>query len=477
MYLMQKDALDKNDMDSLLEMSRFRMENSTFVVGPNVYPWGYPVALLFVSKAFDDDVDVFKMANAVFLFAFLLCVYLYFKDGLQFYSIVILLGVLGLTPAFYEIKNSVLSDLMAVMLAYASLVACQMSFSGNSAKIIASSVVCGICMFSAYMVRTQYVVLPAMIAIVQWYGAGERRFVDGFVGALKKIKFAHIVPYITFLLCLFLVYMFMGVKSSYGTQFEKYNIFLTLLYNAMYYAYAFSLTWGVVNLDPDLFRLTGPLSKIVSAGLFLVFLPALIMGIKKSYRTRKVHIIVGLLGIAIPLFYPWQGGLRLILFSVPFYIYFVLLGLEDLVQNRYLNAYQRIAKLGLLSLVVFFVVSVAYKIYLSQDVNYVIKEGPYTSDSVELWKFINNDTDKDSTFAFWKPRVLSLFTGRKAAAYGQVSEIDTGRIHYLVLFRDADILNYSSCRSCPEKYDKVFSNRSYAVYRMNTGRGENAASK
>lgn len=477
MYLMQKDSLKNKDMDTLLATSQFRMENSTFVVGPNVYPWGYPVVLCYLSQIFEDDLNTFMMANAVFLFGFLLCVYVYFKDSMHFSSMILLLCVLGLTPAFFEIKNSVLSDLLAVMLAYASLVACQMSLAGNRARVIMSSAICGVCMFLACMTRTQYVVLPVMVAVVQWYGMKQRGVLGGFVGSLKNIKIVHGIPYLVFLSCLILVQVFTDVKSSYGAQFEKYNVFTTLLYNAVYYAYALSLSWGVANLDPDLFRFSDPLPKIVSASLFLVFLPALVMGIKSSYRTRKVHIIVGLLGIAIPMFYPWQGGLRLVLFSVPFYIYFVLSGLEYFVQNRFLSAYQRIAKFVVMALVSFFIVTAAYKVYLYQGENYVIKEGPYTKDSVELWGYIKQNTDKDSTFAFWKPRVLSLFTGRKAAAYGQVAEIDTGRIDYLVLFRDADILNYSSCRSCPEKYDKVFSNRSYAVYRMKSERIQNAVSK
>lgn len=470
MYLMQKDALGKGGEADLLAMSTFRSENSTKIVGPAVYPWGYPVALFIMSKLVADDIELFKLANAVLMGLFLLLVYSYFKGSVGSFSMVVMVAVIGLSPGFYEVKSSVLSDMLAVTLSFFSLLLMRLFVGSPSARKYIYAVVCGVFMFAAYITRTQYVVLPFMAIAVVLDDFESHRDNGGRLVLSRLFWMNHILPFAVFLVLAAFSYFSFSAQSSYKDHFVGFDVLGVLLGNVLYYSYALSLVWGIVNIDPDLFKVQGALRVFVSGLMFTIFLPAFLYGALCGLRKYRVSLFIAALGMVVPVLYPYQGGLRLILFVVPFYVWLVLLGVEHLSALRWWSIYARLSRVVIVFVVLFSIACAMYKISLYSQDDYVLKDGPLSPASVEVWEYIKSNTDKSATFAFWDPRVLNFFTGRKAASYRSLSEIDSSLIDYVVMSRDGDVLSCATCRECYDDQERVFSNGNFVVCKTKPSR-------
>ena len=94
--------------------------------------------------------------------------------------------------------------------------------------------------------------------------------------------------------------------------------------------------------------------------------------------------------------------MRFILPIFPFYIYFFLIGLRSFSNIN--------KKLISLFFVTTFVLIGCFNIFQNYKNNFQLNIGPYTQESKEMFKFLNNNVLENETVIFRKPRVMRLFT-------------------------------------------------------------------
>ena len=58
-------------------------------------------------------------------------------------------------------------------------------------------------------------------------------------------------------------------------------------------------------------------------------------------------------------------------------------------------------------------------------------QGPYSEDSVELFQYIQKNTKEDSIVLFFKPRVMTLYTGRYSARTLDSTQIEKSGAEYI----------------------------------------------
>ena len=75
-----------------------------------------------------------------------------------------------------------------------------------------------------------------------------------------------------------------------------------------------------------------------------------------------------------------------------------------------------------------------------------VVEGPQKAESMEAFEYIKYVTDKNATIAFFKPRVLAFYTGRKSVAIENISDsdkflsaVDKFGINYILTIRSIAI--------------------------------------
>ena len=183
---------------------------------------------------------------------------------------------------------------------------------------------------------------------------------------------------------------------------------------------------------------TGMLDE-VGQTLFGASLPLFIIGMVKR-RNRDYHIIsYGALFILLYIVWPGRQGLRYLFPILPFYISFVLTGLESIhdKSDEILNAFWKFASVCSVILIVIFFLRISIN-DASNNLKQkrMVKTGPYVSTSKDLFKFISNNTENDSIIVFFKPRVMRLFTNRQSLVADQVDKVTRG--DYLCLWNHSN---------------------------------------
>jgi hypothetical protein len=174
----------------------------------------------------------------------------------------------------------------------------------------------------------------------------------------------------------------------------------------------------------------------VGQTLYGASLPIFIVGMVKR-RNLDYHIIAyGALYILLLIVWPYTQGLRYLFPILPFYISFVLTGLESVhdKSDRILNVLWRVVSVCSVIVIIIFFLRISIK-DASKNLAHQRMEniGPYELASKELFSFISNNTEKDSIMVFCKPRVMRLFTNRQSVLIDQVDKVTIG--DYLIQAR------------------------------------------
>lgn len=145
---------------------------------------------------------------------------------------------------------------------------------------------------------------------------------------------------------------------------------------------------------------------IVSTGLLA--LTGFLVTLRQRCSTSEFFLI--LYPILILPYYGF-GGMRFLLPLIPLYIMYIFCGIEAVPSiGRFpIKKYLAFCMAGIMAYS--YVDSYSFRNF--NELQY----GVETKESVEVFDFIRRKTPEDSVFMFFKPRVLVLFTGRKAEMY------------------------------------------------------------
>ena len=140
-----------------------------------------------------------------------------------------------------------------------------------------------------------------------------------------------------------------------------------------------------------------------------------------------------------------------------------MIGLRELdLLNNKLNIKKKINILLILS---FFLIS-SFQIYNNYNNNFKLKNGPYSKNSIDMFKIIKTNVSDQEIVIFRKPRVMTLFTTKKSIIYTNIN--DFKKLNWYVVDKD-NFMNIDLKRDILFKKNpviKYYENNQFIIYKF-----------
>jgi len=272
-----------------------------------------------------------------------------------------------------------------------------------------------------------------------------------------------LLPYGVFACC-FLLFSraFPGGGEGYKELAETFSAD-TIAYNLAYY----------IKLPAEFFR--GAPGHLL---IYLASMPLALLGTMRRWRTDYPAMLYCALTLGLYILFPNRQGLRYIFPILPFYISFVLSGLEALCA-RGQETTGRLRKAfccGAVLLLFGFFCAATARSTLDRQADGETVCGPFSPAAREMFSFVAACTEPDSVVAFFKPRVMALMSGRKSLRANTTGRLN--RTDYLCYYRNRDDVQSVNRQVTQEDIDlleaqgiarSVFVNNDFSVYRLHRG--------
>lgn len=442
-YIGQAEAIAKNDTNRFSQVSENRVLLSDTQVGPNLYPWGYPLLLAPVIFFFGIKIIPLKIATFLF-FAGSLCVtYFLFKKYLTKNVSLFLVLLVASSPFFFAFKQNVLSDIPAMFFLLLSLLLIQKIYfeeieTNKNSLLIAL----GISMFFSVFIRTSSVIILPTFFFVQ--AIDYKRCFKSLLSICQNIA-----PYLVFLI----LYLFFEIILPSGSYTKNHTLFSSsilaqVIANTQYYANVSAVFFGNSQNKLTWF-------------FYLTSIPFFMFGVITNFKKNYLFLIYIFFTLSLFLTYPYLQGLRFLISLIPLYLFFVTLGFNALSFNGKLRPiFGGFTYIICLLLLVYFLNS-----DLALFGNKTSKASPYAKSAQELFRYIESNTKETDSVAFFKPRAMYLFTKRESARIDTIDFLEKASINYYVFTKGSDSEEMENYLNSTKKL--VFKNTTFSMYYLN----------
>jgi hypothetical protein len=471
-YILQARALLDGRMAEFVAENGRAIAQSTYPVGPAAYPWGFPLLLAPVYALAGLSITAFKLVNTAAFAGFLVVFYAYARQRFNLILSAALTAVLAFNPALLKSHDLIQADFAFLFATSLSLFLLDRQWR-NPNQPAWLKILLGGMIFWSFFLRTNGILLLGPLALVDFL-QGRSHPRPGF----------HLtsLPYLTFFLLFGLsLFLFPGGQGSYFDHYELFFSPARLFDNFLFYLALPGWFFAGFPLQPLLFALTGL---------------ACLWGIFQKARAELPALTFSLLTMAIFISWPERQGLRFIYPILPFYLVFAAHGLTDFVnrirlKNRpsttppsagssaqgwpttgywILATEYRIlptallGALALLSLLITFQ-QANWQLFSREEIN-----GPFDPVSAEMFAYVREQTEADSTIIFFKPRLMKLMTERYSILIEDCARIGEGG--YVVMHEKQERngqIHPDEIKTCNPNValQVVFKNQRFTIYQVN----------
>jgi 4-amino-4-deoxy-L-arabinose transferase-like glycosyltransferase len=413
---------------------------------PRTYPPLYPVMLAPVYAMRGLDFMSFKVLNVCLFLSFLVLTYFLFRRDLSALHGHLLIAALGFLPMFWTAQDTVAPDIAFLFfLTLALHCARRVETESQGGWPLAWGAVTGLAMYSAYAARSVGIVLPVALLLAEFL---RNRRVGRVVSAALLI----------FGVAMVLQSRFFHSDSSY---YEMLNVSLrSVIANAVSYAKDGSRIWSNGYL---------PKARFLP---YCLFLPFVALGFWVRLK-RGVTIFETFCILYLGLLIVWSADAttaRYLMPLIPFEIFYLLVGIETISAWRGARVARLVTASLALSLAFSFVGAYGRASFGP------VSGGIRTAGFAELVKYVETQTSPDDVIIFQNPRVLSLFTRHRAAAYLRIGDgeavwrsMQRLGARYVILsrvFQEDTSYLAPVVRERQDRLDKVYENANFTLYRI-----------
>lgn len=411
---------------------------------PRAYPPVFPLLLSPVYRVFGRNFYAMKFEIMGFFVLTLLVLSAYWKRALVWPYVLTLLCILGFSPVFWAFKDSVVADIPFLFFFYLA------AWVGEMAPREGSTwwkwaMVTGLLLYLCTGTRTVGLTVVAGLLLYD-------------VIKYKKVtRFSVLSVTVCAVLLLAQRRVFGGGEQSYADQLHP--TLATILANIRTYPRDFTELW------------THSLGHTFSLALFALTATLACYGCivhtRKNGLTLVEAFLLPYLGMVI--LWPSHQGMRFLLPLIPFYVYLLVLGLQEFRGSTAHNWRKRVPATLLL------MVGVSYLAAFRNASYSIIRQSDGRITFNQLCRFIRDHTNKNDIFVFRRCRALSLFTSRPAGLYdlnhrdhlaSLLSKIHANYIVTSPIFEeDRDIL-VPYIQSHPGLLNEVYQNEDFQVYQI-----------
>jgi hypothetical protein len=450
-YVMQAVAIAQGDTADFLARNAFTMRESTHFLGPDAYPWGFPVFLApFTLACGPLNIFCLKFLNLIFWALFLWALHIFLARRLPPLESSLILAIFAASPVLLQFVDIVQSDIAFLFFSTLALVLVERINNSLYEKALL-----GLVIFLAFFVRTNGLLLLPTLFLTQafaYFQTQPRLKLDP-----KRILTNDLVPYYVF--GLLALANFLLFPAGDGLHFARLSVIspASLAANLSMY---FSL--------PAAFFEPLPHALIV----YGILLPFFLGGLTPHFK-RDFHIVAYLLlSFALFILWPETQGIRFLFPLLPFFVYFAYQGMTA----TSFALTERFQLAGLWLTRGFWLVILAVFAWTSLSAardNLAQGRGPYGNAfdpvSIEMFEFVKSETPADSVIAFYKPRALRLFTDRNSLLVDRCDALPLAKYVVLRKSRGAvDQVSPDEIEACNPSVQvtRVFVNDKFAVYQI-----------
>jgi hypothetical protein len=472
-YIMQAESLVEGSPNKFVEANQFSIERSTHHIAPVAYPWGYPAMLAPVYAGYGQNILALKSVGAVCFLLFLLVLLAGFRKRHSGVWRWCLVGLFALNPTLLVYLNRILSDIPFLLFSTLCVVLIG-KFAVERRRFITpgiDGILLGVLIATACTIRSNGVVLMATLVVTQAVvfltQFRRRRVSDDFMSppakdlnstesSIRHSLWVSALPYVSFFVVTLTCRVLLPSGESGQLEVLKDISLGTLWYNLFYYG----------NMPADFYGGV-PLPYLV----YLASLPLVIVGVFRRRRSDHHMAVFIVLTFSLYVVYPPLAGFRFLFPIMPFYISFMLSGLEAMQGG---SSGGRFALRRVLCILPIAFIIICFSVLSISNArenlnrNRATLEGPYTDSSSDMFEFIKQETEPDSTLVFFKPRVLRMMTGRRSFTTLNAEQIWHG--DYLVMYlRDEGkpiSLEDAAHFEAQGASERIFMNDDFSVYRL-----------
>lgn len=449
-YIGQAKSIVEGNVDGYLQQNAFTIMNSRPQIGPVAYPWGYPLLLAAIYPACGLDMFCLKLLNIPVYLLFLLTLFPMLTRYLTKTESLLITGLFAINPAILDFQDNILSDIPFMLFSTLAMWLLDYTlFDESPRNNVVCSTILGAALYLAFSVRAS-----GILIVGTFFAAQSLQILLRFLKT--RIFFVSpqiLIPYVVFG-TLYLISNAL-LPGTTGTYFSQLHVsWKVILYNLWYYQ---SRSFYFFNSLPAFQPLSWVLLGLAITGMLLTL-------------QRNYHFAIYTLA-TLGLYVVWPFPSPRFLFGIaPFLVYFVYypirfaLGPLKLPGNLHWVTLLPVTLLLASGMYFGWTSVIIVRNNLLND--RVLGEGPFTTQSAGLFAFIREQTLPDSRIIFFKPRIMTLLTGRPAWTINRCDHVDDG--DFVAFPRDAKYskLNLDTIESCNPgtNFEIVFENDSFIVY-------------
>lgn len=445
-YIMQAQSIVNGNTRNFVERNSFTVSESSVLIGPVAYPWGYPLLLAPVYALKGLHPLWLKLPTLFFYAGFLLCLFYLMKTRFTRTESLLLVSLFAFNPTLIQYLDYILSDIPFL---FFSTMALFLMTNGIKRSLV-NNLTLSVVIAFAFFIRTQGILLLFSYIALQVFDLLMHKRNKVLVNTnIKNIIF--VLGGFSFLWAIYAL-VFPGGNESYFAQYSTFKVETVFGFINSYFQ-IFSTFFG-----------EGTVWKYLYYVLFVFFL----IGAWTRRKEEPAFIVFFVLWMFLLITWPYWQGPRFIFPLLPIFMYFTFWDMKTVIAKlpeKYWQSGQIIFAGFWLTITGIFLFLSITNAYANLKENRSIN-GPFDAVSTEMFTFIKEMTPPDSVIIFFKPRAMRLFTDRNSIMALECERLPLG--DYVVINKkwDNSQIPPDKIRECRTPLENIFENRRFIVYEV-----------
>lgn len=285
------------------------------------YPWGFPLLLASVYFFFGMNIIAMKFLITIFFCFSLFVIFLIFKEKLSPIQTILFVLIFAVNPYFFLFKENIYSDIPFLFFSLLSVLLIQ-KFLVNDTIFINRAFgffLIGMMIFFAYSTRVAGIILIPVLFFCQILI--NRQKITKEPLSYIKTKYYEFIPYLTFLICYYIIGFFLPPPSIMSYVNVSLDISNTGNYGISGYITTVITQFVAIFLNYGNYTS----GSIYFINFILIALPFVLIGFIITYKKEYLYIIYTILSLGIVISF-CHYEFRYFFTILPFFMYFFIIG-------------------------------------------------------------------------------------------------------------------------------------------------------
>ncbi len=419
LYMRQAKALATGNVGEVISQNRYAIDNSGWhTFSPIGYPWGWPLIVSPFYVLFGLNYGFFKFLEVVAFCGFLLAFYALVRPRTGTLPAIVLLLLVGLSPAYVRGTDTVLSDLPNLCFVGVTLWWMdQCRRRGLLTTARRDLVILGVLLAAAFSIRRESMALVAALAAVHAAILGRRAVRARSARVLLSIDWRKLVlPYAVAGIAVVALQVVLPtdfLPDLPGTGITNASSHVTFYQDAM----SEQVGLKEPGAKASLFHSNSTARKALGM-IVILAIAGLTLRVLNNLEEDVGIAVYALAATFIMLVSPYQE-LRYLYTITPFLLYFAYQAIPSIVTSLWprrrgiVRAGVIVPAVALFGLALINAKDLWHATQYHRDNQYTVN-GPETANSQAMFEAVREHTRGDDVILFFRARAMTLYTDRLA---------------------------------------------------------------